>query len=124
MNVVSGGVYYVAVTVFANRTFDANDPYNSRTANSTPTDKSYDLLLWADNGDVNGTVVTATAVTPGQTSSGVIGSDTGTVGDERRAEQRRRLVNFVTAPSDGLLQFRGDQHERLSNVAQSLDARP
>ena len=47
--------YYVAVTVFDNRGFDPNDPYNSRTPNSTPADAAYDLHLSLDTGDADGT---------------------------------------------------------------------
>ncbi|HEX8914306.1 MAG TPA: S8 family serine peptidase [Humisphaera sp.] len=99
-----GGVYYVAVTVFANRSFNASDPYNSRTPNSTPTDKSYDLLLWATNGDTNGTTVTATDVAAGTTVSGTVGTDSGKVGDGKAPSKDVDWFRVV-APADGYLQF-------------------
>ncbi|QOV91300.1 S8 family serine peptidase [Humisphaera borealis] len=105
LNAIRGQVYYVAVTVFGNRSFDASDPYASRTPNSTPVDKSYDLLMWLDNGDTNGTALTATNATPGSTISGRVGSDSGAVGTGTSTSKDVDWFRLV-APQAGLLEFK------------------
>src|SRR5207244_1307913 len=97
----------VAVTVFANRAFDAADPYNSRVANSTPTDRQYDLLLWADNNDIDGTALTATPLAAGAaaTITASIGSDGTTKVGDGNAPSKDVDWYVVTAPQDGLLQL-------------------
>lgn len=104
LNVGRSQVYYVAVTVFGNRSFDASDPYASRTPNSTPADLKYDLLMWLNNGDTNGTALSATTVTPGQSVGGQIGSDTGSVGSGVSPSKDVDWFRLV-APQDGLLEF-------------------
>jgi subtilisin family serine protease len=76
VSVTIGQTYYVAITNFANRTFDPSDPYG-RVTGSSSTEKSYDLYLSFGNGDVNGTAFTAVNQTVGNTASGAVGKDNG-----------------------------------------------
>jgi subtilisin family serine protease len=104
LNVKRGGLYYIAVTVFGNRSFNASDPYNSRTPNSTPTDKRYDLLVWMNNGDINGTALTATEVAPGATVGGAVGVDAVKVGTGNAPSCDVDWFKVV-APQDGYLRL-------------------
>jgi subtilisin family serine protease len=77
VSVTAGQTYYVAVTVPANANFDPNDPYANRAANATPSNEFYDLHLRFDNGDTNGTAVSAANATIGTDANGTIGADNG-----------------------------------------------
>ncbi|MGA2501396.1 MAG: Calx-beta domain-containing protein, partial [Tepidisphaeraceae bacterium] len=104
VNVQAGQTYYVAVTNYANRTFDVRNPYG-RVANSTPSDRYYDLYLSFDNGDTNGTAFLASPAVVGQTVTDSIGADNGQA--LLGANGGNKDVDFYTytASSDGLLDF-------------------
>ena len=106
VSVTAGGIYYVALTASANQTFDPQDPYGTRTPNSTPTDKQYDVLFWADNGDANGTALAATPVKAGQTVNAAVGSDDGKPVGLGTAPSKDVDWYTVTPSVDGLLRFR------------------
>ncbi len=76
VTVTLGQTYYVAVTNFANRTFDPVNPFN-RVAGSTATDEGYVLDLSFNNGDRNGDAYLASQATVGNPMSDAIGSDGG-----------------------------------------------
>ncbi len=98
--VTLGDTYYVAVTVDANRAFSPTDPFD-RVANSTATQTQYDLSLSFDNGNANGTALTAAAATVGTTAAGTIGSTTAGLG----ADGGFKYVDWYvyTPTADGLL---------------------
>jgi hypothetical protein len=76
--VTAGQTYYIGVTTISNNAFDPNNPF-TRVVNSTASPTPYTLYMGFDNGDVNGTLITATAEPFGTPVAGVIGSDpTGT----------------------------------------------
>ncbi|HWE92550.1 MAG TPA: S8 family serine peptidase [Tepidisphaeraceae bacterium] len=77
ISVTAGMTYFVAVTVPQNAGFDPVNPTVGRALNATPADVAYDLHLRFDNGDVNGTAVTATPTALGTTINAVVGSDPG-----------------------------------------------
>ena len=98
--VTLGQTYYVAVTVYGNRTFSPTDPFD-RVANSTATQTSYDLDLTFDNGNANGTLLTATPATVGATAAGDIAATTAGLG----ADGGFKYVNWYayTPAAAGLL---------------------
>ena len=98
--VTLGTTYYVAVTVYGNRTFSPTDPFN-RVANSTATEASYNLFLAFDNGNATGTALAAVTATVGTAATGTIGSTVAGQG----ADGGFKYVNWYTyvAPSDGLM---------------------
>ncbi|MDB5293110.1 MAG: hypothetical protein JWL69_4351 [Phycisphaerales bacterium] len=102
LNVTIGQIYYVAVTVPLNSNLDPTNPFNGRTPNATPSDVAYDLHLRFDNGDVNGTAVSAASVTIGNAVNGTIGADGGV--PLLGANGGFKDVDFLsyTAASDGL----------------------
>ncbi len=99
-DVTVGETYYVAVTAYDNRTFGPTDPFD-RVAGSTATPTDYDLFLTFDNGNANGTALTATAATVGTTATGDIGSTTAGLG----ADGGSKYVNWYayTPTTTGLL---------------------
>ncbi|MDB5329994.1 MAG: hypothetical protein JWP03_1145 [Phycisphaerales bacterium] len=103
LNVTAGQTYFVAVTVPQNAGFDPVNPYVGRTPNATPTDVSYDLHLRFDNGDVNGTAISATPAPLGTPLNAVIGSDNGV--QLLGANGGSKDVDFYvyTAATDGVL---------------------
>lgn len=101
LNVTAGAKYYVAVTTFGNRSFDPQDPFN-RTS-TTNLSGSYQLYLYFDNGDGDGTVFTALDADIGTAETGSIGED-----DDQPilgANSGNKDVDFFlyTPDSDGLL---------------------
>ncbi len=97
LHVTSGQSYYVAATVPANANFDPKNPYASRSVNATPANASYDLHFRFDNGDVNGTAVTATTVAIGAGSRRPSGRTTATPCKARTAA-RKTLTSTATPP--------------------------
>jgi subtilisin family serine protease len=77
LNVTIGQTYYVAVTVPQNSNLDPTNPFNGRTPDATPSDVAYDLHLRFNNGDSNGTAVSAASATIGSPVNGTIGADGG-----------------------------------------------
>jgi hypothetical protein len=80
-NVVQGETYFVAITTFQNSGFSVTDPFNR---NPTPPVSSgeYDAYFVFDNGDVNGTAVSALAFNSFDSDGdgvieGTIGADSG-----------------------------------------------
>ena len=71
-----GQTYYVAVTNYANRSFDVRNPYG-RVAGSSTSDRFYNLYLSFDNGDANGTAFLARAAAVGATLADSVGADGG-----------------------------------------------
>jgi hypothetical protein len=90
-NVTLGQTYYVAVTVYDNRTFSPTDPFD-RVAGSTATQTEYDLYLTFDNGNTNGTALLASTATVGNTVPGDIGSTVAGMG----ADGGFKYVNWYT----------------------------
>jgi subtilisin family serine protease len=104
--VVRGGIYYVALTAAGNKAFDPQDPYGTRTPDSTPTDKSYDVLFWADNADANGTALSAAPLKVGPAVEAAVGTDAGTVVGLGSAPSKDVDWYTLTPAADGLLRFR------------------
>ncbi|HEX4793056.1 MAG TPA: S8 family serine peptidase [Humisphaera sp.] len=102
VHVTAGQTYYVAVTVPVNSGFDPKNPYASRVPNATLLNQPYDLHLRFDNGDTNGTAVSAVPAGVG-TISGSIGADNGV--PLLGANNGSKDVDFLsfTATSTGLL---------------------
>ena len=98
--VTVGDTYYVAVTVYTNKSFSPTDPFD-RVTNSTATSTSYNLYLSFDNGNADGTALLASTATVGTTAAGTIGSTTTGFG----ANGGNKYVDWYayTAPADGLL---------------------
>ena len=98
--VTLGQTYYVAVTVYGNRTFSPTDPFD-RVAGSTATQTSYNLNLTFDNGNANGTALLASRATVGTPAAGAIASTAAGQG----ANGGFKYVNWYayTVPSAGLL---------------------
>ncbi len=77
VNMTIGQVYYIAITVPANSGLSPTNPYTGRTAGSTPSDEAYDLHIAFNNGDTNGTAITAITAPIGTPVTGTIGADNG-----------------------------------------------
>lgn len=101
--VTVGQIYYIGVTTSTNANFAPNNPF-ARVPNSTfPT--PFSLYIGFDNGDKNGTVVTASPQTLGTPVNGTIGSDpTGTFLGANGGNKDVDFYSF-TAPTAGIVKI-------------------